>query len=149
VIEQVGLEQLHHISTLFEQYGRFFPDNTYRSLVHADYDPSNILIGKIEGRWKITAILDWEFAFSGSWLCDVSNMLRYAHQMRPKFKESFWQGVTDSGMILPSDWQITVDLLNLFSLLDCLAYADPRARPRQCLDVKELIGYFTNRLNVI
>jgi len=26
-------------------------------------------------RWKISGILDWEFTFSGSTLCDVANML--------------------------------------------------------------------------
>jgi aminoglycoside phosphotransferase (APT) family kinase protein len=37
-----------------------------RQLVHADFNPKNLLAEQHDGRWWVTAVLDWEFAFSSS-----------------------------------------------------------------------------------
>ena len=131
------------IGNYLKQYGDFFPKENERNLVHADYDPANILVDEINGIWKITAILDWEFAFSGSTLCDVANMLRYAHQMPKIFTEAFLTGLSD----LPKDWELSINLLNLFSLLDCLARCDIDKRPNQYQDICQLIEYILNDRN--
>nr|BFE70411.1 hypothetical protein GCM10020092_037120 [Actinoplanes digitatis] len=48
-----------------------------RRLVHADFNPKNLLVGRDDdGHWRVTAVLDWEFAFSSAPLFDVGNMLR-------------------------------------------------------------------------
>jgi Ser/Thr protein kinase RdoA (MazF antagonist) len=57
--------------------------------VHGDFDPANILVDKVNDAWSVTGILEWEFAFSGSYLWDVANMLRYAHKMPLEFQNSF------------------------------------------------------------
>ena len=106
----------------------------------------NILVDKINGDWKITGILDWEFAFSGSVMCDVANMLRYAHQMPAAFKDEFLRGLKNGGINLPENWSITCDLLNLISLLDCLVRSDPRNSTNRCTDICELIKAITDRL---
>jgi aminoglycoside phosphotransferase (APT) family kinase protein len=88
VVEVLGAESIRKINEMLGKYGTFFPDETETHLVHGDYGPENILVDKVESQWKITAILDWEFAYSGSTLCDVANMLRYAHHMPPIFEKS-------------------------------------------------------------
>ena len=34
-------------------------------LVHADVNPKNILVTRARGGWRVDAVLDWEFSFSG------------------------------------------------------------------------------------
>ena len=125
-----------------------FPDETIKHLVHGDFGPENILIEKREGQWKLSTVLDWEFAFSGSSLCDVANMLRYSHQLPPIFKDSFLEGVKQGGLKLPKNWQARIALLNLLSLLDCLNRCPIKNRPNQCADICDLIAHITQQLEL-
>lgn len=146
VITQLGPVLITTLTNIIQKNKSLFPDNSQKYLVHADYDPANILVAKLNGQWKITAILDWEFAFSGSWLCDVANMTRYAHQVSPSFEQSFIHGVTAGGLVLPDQWKKTTHLLNLLSLLSCLAACPPLERPGQCADILALIRHIVREL---
>lgn len=141
VVGKLNDDFVSRIRSTLEKHQSFFPDSLENHLVHADYDPANILVAKKQGNWEITGILDWEFSFSGSPLWDVANMLRYAHQMPAVFKDSFLQGLEHSGVKLPIGWQISIHLLNLLSLLDCLRRCQPLQQPRQCADICALIEY--------
>lgn len=144
VLEQLGSDTIAKINFYLKRYE--FPSENEKDLVHADFDPANILVNKIDNNWKISAVLDWEFSFSGSILCDVANMLRYKHKMPAEFEDSFLKGLKAGGIILPNNWPITVHMLNLLSLLDCLARSDPKNRPNQLADIKELIKHILNAL---
>ena len=109
--------------------------------MHGDYDPANILVQEINGKWKVSAILDWEFAFSGAWLFDVSNMLRYAHQLPNAYERCFIQGLENGGCRLPDDWKITIMLLNALSLLDLLSRHSQKEHPKQCADILALLEH--------
>lgn len=137
------------INHYMHKYGHLFPDGNDKHLVHADFDPANILVIQQEGAWKVSAVLDWEFAFSGSVLFDVANMLRYAHQMPPEFQAGFLEGLESRDIILPDNWRITVSLLNLLSLLDLLVRHDPQNHPHQCADIRGLIEHILQELNSI
>lgn len=142
-----GLAKIAKINNLLIKNARFFPDhNQPAHLVHADYDPSNILVNKINEKWQIVAILDFEFAFAGSWLCDIANMLRYTHQMPANYEKSFLDGIKCGGLTLPSNWQISINLLNLLSLLQCLVESSPQGRPMQLQDIQELIDHIIEQL---
>ena len=147
VLEKIGEETIDKIKRLLEKHGSLFPDENQTHLVHADYDPANILVDKIEGQWKITAILDWEFSHSGSTLSDVANMLRYAHHMPPIFEDSFLQGLQQSGVNLPENWRPRIDLLNLLSLLNCLVRCSAKEHPNRCVDICDLISNILSNLN--
>lgn len=69
--------------------------------------------------------------------------------MPPEFKESFLKGLKEGGIILPENWVTTVHLLNLLSLLDCLVRSDPKKRPNQLADIKELIDHILIELDSI
>lgn len=135
------------ISQVLAHYGYLFPDENEKHLVHADFDPANILVHKVDGSWKVSGVLDWEFSFSGSVLCDVANMLRYAHKMPPEFQDAFLKGLADGGVTLPENWRVTVNLLNLLSLLDVLQRSDPKNSPNQCTGIRELIDNILGELN--
>ncbi len=146
-LSKLSKESISNIYHHLEKYHFLFPDSTQNHLVHADFDPANILVHHIQGDWKISAILDWEFAFSGSTLCDVANMLRYAHHMPPEYEKAFLHGLQRSGVQLPEGWRISICLLNLLSLLDCLTACPPDKRPNQCADICELISFFIQQLD--
>ncbi len=149
VVSSLDSHTIAKITLYFEQYHHLFPNRHEKHLVHADFDPSNILVDKIDNNWKITGILDWEFAFSSSVLHDVANMLRYAHKMPYEYQHAFLKGLTSQNIVLPKDWQITVHLLNLLSLLDCLKRIDSKNRPNQLTDIRELIDHILKELTKI
>lgn len=146
VLEHLDADVILKISLLLGQLINFLPSANEKNLVHGDFDPANILVDKINGAWKITGVLDWEFAFSGSVMCDVANMLRYAHQMPLEFKDEFIRGLKSGGINLPENWRITCDLLNFISLLDCLARSNPKNSVNRCADICELIKEIIDRL---
>lgn len=141
IVEQIGPERIDQIKKYHEKYDALLLDETQAHLVHADYDPANILVDKIDGKWKITAILDWEFAHAGPPLLDVANMLRYAHHMPPIFEEAFLKGLKQGDVTLPENWRIRIHLLNLSALLDCLVRCTPHECPNRCADIRELVGH--------
>lgn len=89
-----------------------------RRLVHADFNPKNLLAVRTDGRWRLSAVLDWEFAFSSSPLFDVGNMLR---DPRPAgFGEAFVDGYREGGGELPGNWRRLSQALDVYSLADLL-----------------------------
>jgi GrpB-like predicted nucleotidyltransferase (UPF0157 family)/Ser/Thr protein kinase RdoA (MazF antagonist) len=147
VLSVLSPEMIDEIKKVVEQYAYLFPTDGEKHLVHGDFDPANILVDKINGSWVVTGILDWEFAFSGSCLWDVANMIRYAHKMSPKFQNSFIDALESNGIKLPTDWRTTTHLLNLSSLLDLLKRSDPKDHPHRCADIRELIDHILSELN--
>lgn len=146
VIKTLEKTTLAKIKTVLERHYLLLPDEKEQHLVHGDYDPANILVDYINGRWEITAILDWEFSFSGSVLWDVANMLRYAHQMPAVFESAFLEGLRAGGVLLPQHWHTSVHLMNILALLDCLARSDPEKSPNRRDDIVDVIHYTVNEL---
>lgn len=90
-------------------------------LVHADYNPKNLMVARRAGRWTVTAVLDWEFALSAHPLVDVGNMLRFRHERPPEFTDGFVAGYLDRGGELPDGWRAVADAVDLFALADLLS----------------------------
>jgi aminoglycoside phosphotransferase (APT) family kinase protein len=89
-----------------------------RQLVHADFNPKNMLADRLGEHWRLTAVLDWEFAFSSSPLYDIGNLTR---DERPAgFLDGFLAGYIDHGGDLPADWRRLSQALDLYSLADLL-----------------------------
>ena len=149
VLSVLNSDVIFKIKQVLDKYGHLFPDGGEKHLVHADFDPANILVHKVDSVWKVSGILDWEFSFSGSMLCDVANMLRYAHKMPHEFQDAFLKGLTSGGVTLPKNWSVIVNLLNLLSLLDCLKRSNPKNCFNQCADIRELIDHILLELNSI
>jgi aminoglycoside phosphotransferase (APT) family kinase protein len=73
--------------------------------VHSDYNGKNLLVHERGGCWSISAVLDWEFAFSGSPLTDIGNMLRFRTAYPACFASAFITGYREAGGNLPPDWR--------------------------------------------
>jgi aminoglycoside phosphotransferase (APT) family kinase protein len=91
-----------------------------RQLVHSDYNGKNLLVVAGDGEWAVSAVLDWEFAFSGSPLTDVGNMLRFPGEQPPGFAGAFIAGYRDAGGRLPEHWREISEALDLYALADFL-----------------------------
>lgn len=141
-------EVIYKINYIIKKNIHLFPNNNEKHLIHADFDPANILVCKSDNIWKVSGVLDWEFAFSGSTLWDVATMLRYAHKMPFAFKDEFLNGLSSCNTILPKNWNITVNLLNLLSLLDCLKRTDLKKCPNRCADIFALIDHILSQLDL-
>lgn len=111
-------------------------------LVHSDYNGLNILFE--DG--AVSAVLDWEFAYSGSRLCDIGNMLRY-EKPDSIFEQAFIKGYVEAGGQLPFNWRMLARLEDLVALCDLLNRSTP-AMPNRISDLKSLIANSIEELSL-
>jgi aminoglycoside phosphotransferase (APT) family kinase protein len=74
-------------------------------LTHADFGGSNILVRVDDRGAHVAAVIDWEFAFSGSPITDLANLLRPPLGELPGFEEGVAHGYRVAGGMLPDDWR--------------------------------------------
>ena len=91
-------------------------------LVHNDFGNRNILVRQENGKWVVAAVLDWEFAFSGSPLLDVGHFLRYERRSAPLREPHFSQGFVGYGGHLPDNWREIARVIDLGGLVECLTH---------------------------
>ncbi|MBI4860635.1 MAG: phosphotransferase [Candidatus Riflebacteria bacterium] len=89
-------------------------------LVHADFNSSNLIVHQLRGRWAVAAVLDWEFAFSGTPLHDLGNFIRYERVDRPLVEPHFSEGYVSDGGKLPPDWWKLARAVDLTALCEIL-----------------------------
>lgn len=90
-------------------------------LVHADFNPKNLLVSAGPDGWAVSAVLDWEFAFSGSPLIDIGNMLRFGEDVPGAFRAGFVAGFREAGGALPESWLEISQALDLYALAEFLS----------------------------
>ncbi len=128
-------EALHQ---LVENHSSFYPSEQEVNLTHADYDPANILVKQVHQEWKIAAILDWEFAFSCSYLLDMGTFLRYSHRLPNYYEQAFCNGI-ETGKSLPPEWKKSIKLMDIGCLLSLLEHNPPEKSPKLHQDVVSLL----------
>lgn len=62
-------------------------------LVHGDFGKRNILVKKDPDRWAVAAVLDWEFAISGSPLVDIGH--RFSGKGETASRAAFFAGAAN------------------------------------------------------
>lgn len=97
-------------------------------LVHADFNDSNLLVRRPPNRpWKVTAVLDWEFAFSGSPAFDFGNLLRPSLDADEVFETAVAEAYAQAGGRLPEGWRRIARIADLYAWADFLSRANPDA----------------------
>ena len=94
-------------------------------LTHADFGGTNILVRQAAEGWVLAAVLDWEFAFSGSPFFDLGNLLRPPLGDVPGFADAVAGGYRAAGAILPPRWRDMAALSDLIAWADFLARENP------------------------
>jgi Ser/Thr protein kinase RdoA (MazF antagonist) len=90
-------------------------------LVHSDANPKNILVTRADNGWRVDALLDWEFSYSGSPYADAANMTRFSADYPDSFTEGFRSGFAAShpaDLPRPADWAYLGRVLDMFALSD-------------------------------
>lgn len=93
-----------------------------RYLVHGDFGKRNLLVQQVAGRWSVVAVLDWEFAISGSPFTDVGHFLRYECPSHPVAEPHFSQGYLHAGGRLPDEWRQLARVVDLIALCESLTH---------------------------
>ena len=94
-------------------------------LVHGDLGGRNILVVPLnDGGWRISGLIDWEYAFSGAALWDVGSLFRYSRRYTETFRQRFARGYRHAGAILPDDWWRTSRLLDAIRVIEIFAEED-------------------------
>lgn len=115
-----------------------------RSLIHADYKDGNILVRRGPDGWRVTAVLDWEFAFAGASVFDLGSLLRREATLPPGFAAACVAAYRAHGGFAPPGWRRMTLLMDLINLCDFLNGTDLRDAMRD--DVTGLIGATVERL---
>lgn len=135
----LGIELIRRVRALLEAAEQFLPKNSCAHLTHADFDPSNILVTNLNGSWRVSAILDWEFSFAGIYFLDIGQMVRYSHKLPSCYEMALVEGIRAGGLNLIPSWKRCAKLMDLLCLLQ-LVHANPKSkRPMLHNDVVELI----------
>ena len=111
----IGKELTNQLFSFTQEHACYFPEQNTANLTHADFDPSNMLVKKISNRYEVSAILDWEFAFAGTYFFDVGLFLRYSHRLPEAYERRFIEGVIGKNNPLPADWKKISKLLDILS----------------------------------
>jgi len=90
-------------------------------LSHCDFGGSNILVNKYPAAWRVTAVLDWEFALSANPFMDFGNLLREPLGSVEGFEQAVYEGYTARGGELPAQWRRMSKLADLTAWLDFLS----------------------------
>lgn len=128
------------IEELLLRLGHLLGPSHTPHLVHADFDPANLLVTQTNDTWHISTVLDWEYAFAGSYHQDMANWLRWAPQMPPIYGREFLNELGAHGVNLDEESMNTVALLDLSALLDLLARSTPESHPKKCEELRDLIA---------
>ncbi len=112
-------------------------------LVHADLNPKNLLVtqagrGGRPGRdWRVAAVLDWEFSFSGCPYGDAANLARFGAAYPAGFLDSFLKSFAERQ---PADLPPPENWLYLGRVLDMFALSDLVTRPAGHLVADQAAG---------
>lgn len=90
-------------------------------LVHADINPKNILVTHTRAGWRVDAVLDWEFAYSGCPYGDAANMARFGADYPAPFLDGFRAAFADhqpADLVLAENWDHLGRVLDMFALSD-------------------------------
>ena len=88
-------------------------------LAHGDCNGSNLLFRRgASGGWELVAMLDWEFACSGTPGIDFAQLLRPPLARHLPLADAVVAGYREAGGALPPDWQRIARITDLFAWTD-------------------------------
>jgi Ser/Thr protein kinase RdoA (MazF antagonist) len=125
---RVGAERcrrLHHCLT--HRPDLHEPSMTHQ-LCHSDFNQKNFLIRRnTHGRYELAAVLDWEFAFSGSGVIDIGNLLRFEPESPAVESSWFADAYRAAGGHLDKAWREQALFADL--LAQCAFLINPEELP--------------------
>lgn len=139
----LGNETADRLLNLFAHYGSLLASaNEKERLVHGDFQGDNILLERKAGQWRVSAILDWEWAEHGCYLRDIGSLLRYPRYASELFQSGLEAGFLQVNEALPPDWRMAARIIDTAANCEKLACGRHRGEVtnrsieiiRACLD---------------
>ncbi len=119
--ERLGAELTERLFAFVSREGnRLDAWPAHARLTHADFNPSNILVRREHGTWRIAAVLDWEFVLSATPALDFANLLRPPLGEQSAFADGIAHGYRQAGGVLAADWRRIARIVDLFAWADLL-----------------------------
>ena len=127
--ERLGAELTARLLRQIERHAdELAPLAGQRALIHADYRNGNILVRRDDTHgWRVSAVLDWEFAFVGASVFDLGSLLRREAELPPGFADACVAAYRAQGGFAPPNWRRMTLLMDLVNLCDFLNAPHPRA----------------------
>lgn len=124
--ERLGLSLTQRVLSFLESEAALLDEwDGKPCLSHSDFGGSNILVRKETDGWKVAAVLDWEFAFSGTPFFDFGNLLRAPHGTTAGFEEAVYAGYQLAGGRLPAQWRQMSLLADLTAWMEFMTRSNP------------------------
>lgn len=134
----LGEEYTRKVWSFCQTYSSLLNENVETPvLLHSDYNGLNILVQQKAKGFSVSAVLDWEDAFSWSRYADIGNMLRYEEE-GSTYETHFIQAYKEEGAVLNDNWKLLSKLEDLVALCDMLNNSTPNT-PNRVNDLKTLI----------
>jgi fructokinase len=112
---RVGVRRLERLRHCLTHRADLHQPSWTHQLCHSDFNQKNLLMQRgPSGRYQLTAVLDWEFAFSASGVVDIGNILRFEHESPAVESAWFADAYRAAGGHLDKSWReqsLFVDLL--------------------------------------
>jgi aminoglycoside phosphotransferase (APT) family kinase protein len=131
LFEDVGEERLG--VTLSQRLWQFVKEHEqslaavehHSLLVHGDFNGANVIVRTAPEPPGVSALIDWEYAHSGTPLVDLGGILRGAASRPAWFEEELIRGYREEGGVLPENWRQVSRIVDLVKL--CAFVRSPNA----------------------
>jgi Ser/Thr protein kinase RdoA (MazF antagonist) len=100
------------------------PDEAH--LCHGDFHYNNILVSETDGEWRVNGIIDWDSALSWHSLHDLAFLVRRPIPFQEHFEPGLLDGYRERGGVIPENWPVLRNLLQLLAWVDKLANNEHR-----------------------
>jgi aminoglycoside phosphotransferase len=137
VVGWVGSDRVNAVQEILRrEAGRLSEVRSEHVLVHGDFNSSNVLVQDGE----VVAVLDWEYAHSGTPYMDIGNLLRNTES---QFHDAIGRGLRSGGFTLSDDWKERAAFVDIGSHVEFLTSprSDEFKRSRVAL-IEEFIKMF-------
>ncbi len=117
LLRRIGSHAARDIRTAFERFRRLLDRCAGPAcLCHGDFKASNLIVNA----GRLTGVVDWEYAHSGTWLLSAGQVLRDDERLPESFQAEFARGLEEAGQSLPADWEHAARILDVVNLVDFL-----------------------------
>jgi aminoglycoside phosphotransferase (APT) family kinase protein len=123
--DRLGSQVTQALTVFVTREGHCLGQWSRRCLTHGDLNGSNLLFLQVKQEWKLAAILDWEFAFSGVPGFDFAHLLRPPLDRHWDLGEQVTHNYRVAGGVLPPNWRRIARMTDLFAWIDVLRQPDP------------------------